>query len=110
MQLEMLECYNIIYSPNRLVEFYWAAYEFDPDSVDAVIATRIPVLENYADLQMFRNFVWLMINSNYIERKDLTLEDYYSLLDLFESRLDMQRTIVCKNYELESLDTKTYIL
>lgn len=109
MQLEMLECYNIIYSIDRLVQFYWDAYQVDPDSVEETIVKRIPVLENYADLQMFRNFAWLMINSSNTDRNDLTLEDCYYLLDLFESRLEKQRKIVCKNYELESLDTESYI-
>lgn len=108
-QLEMLECYNIIHDSNRLVDFYWDAYTKDPDSKDDTIKFRIPVLENYADLQSFRNFAWSLINISNTERKNITLEDCYYLLHLFEKRLERQREFNCKTHDIESMDTEAYL-
>lgn len=108
-QLEMLESYNVINDQLSLFEFYSDVYGEDEAKVDETIRKRVTVLENYADLQLFRNFVWNLINSKNTERAALSLEDYYYLMNLFIERIEVQRKIVCFNYDIESLDTVSYL-
>lgn len=108
-QLEMLEAYNVIYDRKNLVDFTYDAYKEDKATFWDVTSERVTVLENYADLQLMRNFIWTLMNSKNTDRNKLVLEDYYYLMNLFLQRVEMQRKIVCLNYDLKTLDTDYYL-
>lgn len=108
-QLEMLEAYNVIYDRKHLFDFTYDAYKEDKVNWSDVTSKRVTTLENYADLQLMRNFIWTLMNSKNADRNKLVLEDYYYLMNLFLQRVEMQREIVCLNYDLKTLDTNYYL-
>lgn len=106
-QLEMLECYNIINDPKFLTNF---CYNKDEKIMQENIKKTIICLENHADLQMTRNFLWNLANSKNTTKKDITFEDCQYLIRLYQSRLAMQRIGICKLHKisLQDLNTSSY--
>lgn len=106
-QLEMLECYNIINSKDLLKRF---CFNKDQELMDENTKKVIICLENYADLQMTRNFLWNLANSKNTTKKNITLEDCNHLVNLYKARLAMQRYSAAKlnGISLQELNNVSY--
>lgn len=94
-QLEMLECYNVVYQSQHkdlydksLKSLCILEDAFFEDFDRGAIALR---LENAADLQLTRNFIWNIAIAKENHIPQLSLEDSCSLMSLFEWRMREQR-------------------
>lgn len=108
-ELEMLESYNIINDLNRSANFNYDIFKNNPDNYEEEVGNRVVILENYADLQMTRNFLWNLGLSKSITKPDMTLDDCYYLMNLYFERLQKQREGIMKRYNIESIDTYDYL-
>ena len=70
-----------------------------------LVDNNIVILENYADIQLTRNFIWSLINLKNT-KETMTLEDHYILMTLFLERIDANRKNVATQ---NKIDTIAYI-
>lgn len=108
-QLEMLESFNVVHNLVNFIEFsgIQAIEQEEEQSFE-----QLAMLENYADLQMTRNFIWNLLNSERTTKPDITLGDCYYLMKLFEKRLACQREMIAHKYQDFSIewDDSLYLL
>lgn len=109
MQLEMLECYAICHNEIKMLYFNYDIFELE-DSEDSIqLNERIVLLQNHADLQMMRNFIWSLINCENTERGRLKVEDYDYLLHLMETRINLNREALSEEFGLGPLGRASYL-
>ena len=92
--LKMLECYNITQFSKGLIAYledYEAEFGDDLDIEDFLVS--IIDLQNYADIQLNRNFIWNLITANENREQKLSLEDSIALFQVFTTRIDIQRNL-----------------
>ncbi len=100
-QLEMLESFNVVHNLENYIRFSGIKTE---EQAEEESFEQLALLENYADLQMTRNFIWNLFNSKSITKPDITLGDCYYLMRLFEQRLECQRKMVASKYQDFSIE------
>lgn len=93
-QLEMLEAYNIL---EVVIQDVLFNTDFEIDEDYEKIVERRQILERYADLQMYRNFYLNLVTARESHKSDMTLDDCYYLMRLFEDRIQMQRKFFLYN-------------
>lgn len=98
-QLQMLECYNIT---SDYMKFYMFSSLEEEDRKESLSA-----LQMTADIQMLRNFL-LNLSTYSTTNYNITEEDYYYLLHLFEYRLEVQRNKILEKQEVNSISTIHY--
>ncbi len=101
-QLEMLEAYNVC---NKDIKWILFNADLEENESEELKKNRLITLENHADLQMMRNFIWTLINC---KDKGLTVEDYDFLLHLMETRVNLNRDELMKNNDLNTLTSASY--